>query len=49
MHIIYQFCFEENNEFYTELEEEGKKIKIEIIDYIELIKKDKFYGGYMEL
>ena len=49
MHIIYQFCFEENNEIYTEIEGAGNKIKIKIIDYIELIKKDKFYGGYMEL
>ena len=47
--FIYEYCYVENNTFYLDIEQAGKKIKYFIEDYIENIKKYGFYGGFIEL
>ena len=51
--FVYEYCYEENNLFYTDVEtkvrNKTKKIKYFIEDYIECIQKDGFFSGFIEL
>ena len=51
--FVYEYCYEENNLFYidvdTKIGNETKKIKYFIEDYIECIQKDGFFAGFIEL
>ena len=51
--FVYEYCYEENNLFYIDVEtkvrNKTKKIKYFIEDYIECIQKDGFFSGFIEL
>ena len=49
--FIYEYCYVENDLYYIDIEigPERKKIKYFIEDYIESIKKEGFFGGFIEL
>ena len=49
--FVYEYCYLENNKYYIDIETGKRKIKHKyfIEDYIENIKKDGFFGGFIEL
>ena len=49
--FVYEYCYLENNKFYIDIEIGVNKIKTKffIEDYIENIKNDGFFGGFIEL
>ena len=42
--FVYEYCVEENNIFYIDIDVNGKKVKYFIEDYIDSIKN----GGFLE-
>ena len=46
---FYEYCYVENNIYYIDIEENNLIIKYILDDYVEKIKKDKFFAGFIEI
>ena len=49
MELFYDFCYEENNFLYINVEEDGKTKKYILDDYVENIKKINFFLDLLKL
>ena len=47
--MLFDFCSVKNNELIITIKENNRKINYNINDYISNIKKDGFYGGFIEI
>ena len=45
--FIYEYCYEENNLFYIDIDVGEIKVIYFIEDYIETIKENGFFGGFI--
>ena len=46
---FYEYCYVENNTYYIDIEEEQKVHKYILDDYVENIKKNGFFAGFIEI
>ena len=46
---FYEYCYVENNTYYIDIEEKQKVHKYILDDYVENIKKNGFFAGFIEI
>ena len=49
MELFYDFFYEENNFLYINVEEDGKTKKYILDDYVENVKKNKLFSGFIKI
>ena len=47
--FAYEYCYLKGDTYYTEVKEGNLTKEYKITDYIEMIKRNKFYAGYIEI